>query len=73
MLLTKKDAAKRLGIARRTVDRLVRDGELEAVEFYGRRKYPEASVEACYNRHLVRSSAREIRPGVVYKPGMKLV
>ena len=73
MLLTKKDAAKRLGLAPRTVDRLVRAREMAAGEFYGRRKDPEAAVGACYNRHLVRSSAREIRPGVVYKPGMKLV
>ena len=31
MLLTKKDAAKRLGVSPQTVDRLVRDGELEAI------------------------------------------
>ena len=31
MLLTKKDAAKRLGVSPQTVDRLVRDGELETI------------------------------------------
>lgn len=73
MLLTKKDAAKRLGVSPQTVDRLVRDGELEAVEFYGRRKYPEEMVDACYQRHLIRPSQREIWPGLDYVPGMKLV
>lgn len=73
MDLTKKAAAKRLGVSPPTVDRLVRDGELTAVEFYGRRRYPEEAVEACRQRHLVKPAAKEIWPGVVYKPGMKLV
>lgn len=73
MLLTKKDAAKRLGISPPTMDRLVRDGELEAVEFYGRRRYPEESVEACYERHLVQPVVRQVWPDVKYTPGMKLV
>lgn len=73
MLLTKKEAAKRLGVAPQTVDRLVRDGELEAVEFYGRRKYNEESVEACYQEHRVRARPRVVYPPLDYKPGMKLV
>jgi excisionase family DNA binding protein len=72
-LLTKKAAAKKLGVAPRTVDRLVRDGELEAVEFYGRRRYPDASVSACLERHTVRGKPKEVWPGLEYKPGMKLV
>lgn len=73
MLLTKKDAAKRLGVSPQTVDRLVRDGELEAIEFYGRRKYTSESVDDCYRRHLIQPKAREIWPGLQYTPGMKLV
>ena len=73
MLLTKKEAAKRLGISPPTVDRLVRDGELEAVEFYGRRKYPEEAVEACLDKHTVRPAPRMVLPDLEYRPGMRLV
>lgn len=73
MLLTKKDTAKRLGISPPTVDRLVRDGELTAVEFYGRRRYPEESVEACLKAHTIKPRPKMVFPDVVYTPGMKLV
>lgn len=74
MLLTKKETAKRLGISPPTVDRLVRDGEISAVEFYGRRRYPEASVTECYQRHMVAPTARPVwSKRERYYPGMKLV
>ena len=73
MYISKKEAAKRLGCAPQTVDRMVRDGELSAVEYYGRRRYDEDSVEKCRLAHTVKPRRKEIYPGVTYTPGMKLV
>lgn len=72
-LLKRTEATKRLGISPQTLERLVRDGEIVAVEYYSKRRYTEESVISCLERHVVKTRQKEIWPGVVYKPGMKIV
>lgn len=71
--LNAKEAAKRLGVSPPTLNRLVRDGELECVEYYGRRKYSEDAVQKCLDNHRVKGRPKTIWPNITYVPGMKLV
>lgn len=72
MWLNKTQAIKRLGVSRGDFARLIRDGKIEAVEYYGHRRYSVESIERCIADHRYKPNL-EIYPGVKYVPGMKIV
>ena len=74
MWLNKTQAIKRLGASRSDFVRLIRDGKIEVVEYYGHRRYSEESIARCIEAHRYDPNrGREIYPGIKYVPGMKIV
>jgi len=74
-VLTKKEAAMRLGISVSSVDRLVREGTLRCVIILNRRKFREADVEQFLKDHEFRPKIlpTDVFPGIRYVKGMKVV
>ena len=72
MWLNMAQARRRLGVSQGDLARLVQDGKVEMVIYYGHRRYSEESIDRCVEEHRYKPR-REISPGVEYIPGMKIV
>lgn len=72
MWLNMAQARRRLGVSQGDLARLVQDGKVEMVTYYGHRRYSEESIDRCVEEHRYKPR-REITPGVEYIPGMKIV
>lgn len=77
-MISKKDAAERLGVSLPTIDRLIKERKLSYYKVGGSIKISvkdlEIYVESCRIPAILKVAAKDIRAGKCpYVPGMKVV